>query len=150
MSRAAPRLGVLALGVGLIGVAYLSAWLPAGTRGWGTGAMVVGCALTLAGMLALGGRGAHAARRLVIGAAILQFVIVLLGLGLPFVLPPERADAALFLGLPIRAAIEIYGVAVLPAVIFPLLFARDFRRRAIDPATLQRIRAARPAADDAG
>jgi hypothetical protein len=72
--------------------------------------------------------------------ALLLFVVLLLGFGLPMVLAPEAAAGPLFLGLPVRTAIEVYGIGLLPALFLPLVFAAGFRDRGLDQASLDQLR----------
>ena len=50
------------------------------------------------------------------------------------------ADPILWLGLPRRAAIIMYGVGLLPMLVLPLAYALNFERDTLDPADWDRIR----------
>ncbi len=133
-------LATLVLGVGCIVLAYGSAWRSGGTPAWGIGLMIVGAAMLMSGMLALSAHRSGVPTRRATIVAVLLFAVLLLGFGLPMVLAPETATGPLFLGLPLRAAIEIYGVGLLPACFLPLLFAAEFRDEGLDQASLDRLR----------
>lgn len=123
-----------------IGAAYASAWAVGGAPTWGVWAMIVGSTLVMCGMLALGAlRSGMAAGRVAVVTLVL-LLVMLAGFGLPLVLPVERAGDALVFGLPLRAAIEIYGVGLLPAFFLPALFAVEFRDEGLDQAALERLR----------
>jgi len=142
-----------AAGVALIGVAYASAWLPHGAPRWGVWSMITGAGLTLAATLALGALGSSARRCWIVATAGFLFVVVVAGLGLPLLLPDRGAAEPLLLGLPLRAAIEIYGVGLLPMAVLPFVYAREFDVRELDPAALAEFRAECErlrAADDEG
>ena len=133
-------LAAQAAGVVCIALAYGTAWSVAGTPVWGVWLMISGTALLISGMLCLSALRAGVSARHAGMVALLLFVVLVLGFGLPMVLAPETADGPLFLGLPLRAAIEIYGVGLLPALFLPLLFAAQFRDRGLDQASLDRLR----------
>jgi hypothetical protein len=94
----------------------------------------------MSGMLLLAARrpGLSAGRGRV--AALFLLAVLLAGFGLPVLLPPESAASGLYLGLPLRAAIEVYGVGLLPALILPLVFAAGFREGGLDQESLDRLR----------
>jgi hypothetical protein len=62
---------------------------------------------------------------------------------LALALPPETEGAALWLGLPRRAALVLYGIGLLPVAILPVAYARTFDSLTLRPEDLERIRAAR-------
>lgn len=125
----AAAVSVTVLGALAILVAYLAAWFPRGA-GVSTGAMILGCAASVAGIAALGALRSRVPSRLVAALASFLFVDIAAGFGVPALLPPDTGHAPLVLGLPLRVAIEVYGVALLPVVILPVAYAVTFRRRA--------------------
>jgi hypothetical protein len=131
----------VALGAFAVLVAYGTAWLPGGAPPWGVWAMIAGTALMLSATMALGvSRSTHTRSPLLWGTAFLLLVVIA-GFGLPLLLPPDAASAALWLGLPRRAAIEIYGVGLLPLLVLPGLFAWEFRIEGLDDQSLIALRA---------
>lgn len=79
------------------------------------------------------------------------FVFVLLAAGfcLALGLPAnENSTSTLWLGLPLRAAIVIYGVGLLPIVILPVAYALTFDTQTLSQADIDRVREL--AADRAG
>ncbi|HEU0055327.1 MAG TPA: hypothetical protein VFQ39_19200, partial [Longimicrobium sp.] len=54
----------------------------------------------------------------------------------------EAAGAPLFLGLPLRAAVIIYGIGILPIVVLPIAYALTFAEQTLAPGDLERVRAA--------
>ncbi len=120
--------------------AYAAAWLPEGAPAWASWAMVAGVALLLPGTLLLGAlRPGRASRRLVVAAALLALLMVM-AFGAALLLPGTAAGEPLLLGLPRRAAIVIYGIGLLPMLLLPWVFARDFRDFGLDAARLEQIR----------
>lgn len=120
-------IGVFA-GTILITAAYASAWLPTGTPVWGVCCMVVGCATLIGSATLLGALRSGVRRRVALFAAVFLFVVITAGFGVPLWLPAETPDTPLILGLPLRTAIEIYGVGLLPLAVLPVLFAIEFKR----------------------
>lgn len=133
-------LATLVLAIGCIVLAYASAWRSGGTPAWGIWLMIAGTAMLMSGMLGLSALRSGVPTRRATIVAVLLFAVLMLGFGLPMVLAPETATGPLFLGLPLRAAIEIYGVGLLPACFLPLLFAAEFRDEGLDQASLDRLR----------
>jgi hypothetical protein len=83
-------------------------------------------------------------------AALLLFVIPLVGFGAALLMAPERAGE-LVLGLPPRAAVVLLGVGLLPVAVFPVAYALDASGAGLDPAEVEELRAAcRRAMEEAG
>jgi len=131
---------LLAAGVAVVGVGYLSAFLPGGAPGWSAAAVVAGTAVSLAAGMALGMGDDDGIVRLL---PVLAFVVVVVagGLGALLVLPPtDPADPTLVLGLPPRAALLLYGVGLLPVLVVPLAYAWSFRTTGEGPDAPSRTR----------
>lgn len=73
---------------------------------------------------------------LVLVAVVACFLAALL-------LPPDTATGPLWLGLPPRAAIILYGVGVAPLLILPLAYAWHFERLTLSADGLAHLRARR-------
>lgn len=122
-----------------IATAYLSAFLPGGTQ-WGAWCMVVGLATMVVSLMVLGAaRGGGGVRRLAIPLAI-TFVAIVAGFGAALVLPAEGSDARIVLGLPVRAALVLYGVGLVPLIVLPLAYARTFDDMTLREEDLARLR----------
>lgn len=136
-------LKAVVLGTLAVAAAYASAFVPGGAPRWAAWAMGIGIGLLSVGLLALG--AARPGRRLgVLWLPLaLTFVILVGGFGLALALPAEEGPATrLWLGLPVRAAIILYGIGILPMLVLPLAYALSFRRMTLDAADIERIRAA--------
>ena len=74
-----------------------------------------------------------------------------LALGLPIT---EAAGTPLLLGLPVRAAIVIYGIGLLPIVVLPVAYALTFDTQTLSEEDIARVREvgerARAAANESG
>ena len=136
----------LVLGALLVLLAYGSAWFGAPT--WGVWCMIVGSALCMASATAMGAANSHVRPARVAMAAGFLFVVIAAGFGVPLLLAPDAVDAPLVLGLPLRVAIEFYGIGLLPVFMMPVLFAIEFKSDGLDEAALAELRdrcaAARP------
>lgn len=133
-------IAALFAGTLLILAAYVSTWLPHGTPTWGVWVMIVGSALSMAATTALGARNSDVApgrSRLI---ALFLMVVIVAGFGAPLLLPVENTSGPLLFGLPLRAAIEIYGVGILPILVLPWLYAMEFRNEGLDEAALAGLR----------
>jgi hypothetical protein len=125
----------------LIAAAYASAFLPGGAPPWAPWLMVVGTAGLLTSMMALG--AARPGRRLgpLKWVFAMVFVLVAGSFALALLLPPEAAGDALVIGLPLRAAVVLLGVGLLPLFLVPVAYALTFDRVTLCEADLERIRA---------
>lgn len=131
-------IATLFAGAVLVLAAFGSAWLPAGTPAWGVIAMICGSGLCLAATLGLGARNSHVAGARALAGFL--FLVIVVGFGAPLFLPGESPDGLLLLGLPLRAAIEVYGVGVLPLLVLPIGYALSFRDAGLDDTTLAELR----------
>ena len=127
-------------GVLLVLLAYASAWSPGGTPSWGVWLMIAGSALCIAGATAMGAANSHMRPARVAFAALFLLVVIVGGFGVALLLPDDAPDAPLLLGLPVRAAIEIYGVGLLPVLVLPILYAIEFRCDDLDDGALAELR----------
>jgi hypothetical protein len=136
-------LAALVLATLAIAAAYASAFLPGGAPRWAAWSMALAIPVALLAMMVLG-----AAREgEPLGALAWPFAfsaLVLAGgfslaLGLP---DTTAADQPLYGGLPLRAAIIIYGIGLFPIVVLPIAYALTFERQTLRPADLERVRLA--------
>jgi hypothetical protein len=133
-------LGAVALSALAIGIAYASAYLPGGTPAWGPWLFMAGTSLIMVSTMALG-----ASRNGSIGVLWIPFalvlVILLAGFGTVLILPTaDPDDPTLWLGLPPRAAVILYGIGFLPFLLVPVAYAWTFDHLTLKPGDLERIR----------
>jgi hypothetical protein len=139
----ARRLSLALLVASTLGVAisYAAAFLPGGAPRWAPWLLALAVPAMMVAMMVLG--AVRPGRRLG-GLALplaLTFVLVAGGLALALALPPERAGDPLWLGLPRRAAVLIYGVGLLPMLVLPIAYARTFDSHTLSEADLAEVRA---------
>lgn len=133
-------IGAIVAGTCCIALAYGSAFLPDGPR-WGAWCMVVGLATLVVSLMALGvvrrGRGIGP----LAWPLAFTFVVIVAGFGTALVLPADGAEARIVLGLPLRAALVLYGVGVLPIVVLPFAYAATFDDMTLSEEDLERVKA---------
>src|SRR6266850_2049897 len=134
-------LGALVVGILAIAVGYAAALLPGGTPAWAPWLLALGIPVALGAIMILG-----AARgRMGIGALKIPFafvvVVLVIGFGAALALPATEGPlSTLWLGLPARAAIVIYGVGLLPIVVLPLAYALTFETQTLSAEDVERVR----------
>lgn len=138
------RLAIGALFSSVLGIAaaYGSAFLPGGAPAWAPWVMAFSIAAMLVSTMAIG-----AARRGRLGKLVLPFAFVFVvlagGFGVVLALPPaDPLDPALWLGVPPRAAVILFGIGLLPLFAVPIAYALTFDEMTLSQADLDRVRAA--------
>lgn len=141
-----PTLAALTASLLLAAGAYGSAFLPGDPPAWAPWALLVGLSGSLVAFMALG-----AARGGRPGALVWPFGFVFLvlvgGFGTALVLPPvDPLQPALWLGLPVPAAIVLLGVGFLPLLVLPLAYGLTFPGAGLSRAEVEEVRKAAAAA----
>jgi hypothetical protein len=128
--------GILAIALG-----YAAAFLPGGAPPWAPWLLALGIPIALGAIMILG-----AARgRMGIGSLKYPFAFVVAVLAIGFcaalALPAtESALSRLWLGLPARAAIVIYGIGLLPIIVLPVAYALTFEAQTLSAEDVERVR----------
>jgi hypothetical protein len=127
----------------LIAAAYAAAFLPGGAPGWAPWCMAMGIPGALAGVMVLGAvRDGAGLGRLAWPFAFVAGALAL-GFGLALALPAsEAAGAPLYLGLPLRAAIVLYGIGLMPIAVLPVAYALTFSTQTLTEDDVERVRLA--------
>jgi hypothetical protein len=125
-----------------ITLAYASAFRAGGAPAWAPWLMGLGIPVVLVGVMVLG-----ASRHGRIGRLGLPFAFSALVLGGGFALAlglpaSEAAGAALYGGLPLRAAVIIYGIGLFPIVVLPIAYALTFSEQTLNAGDLERVKQA--------
>jgi hypothetical protein len=81
---------------------------------------------------------------LLVAGTVALGLVLLAGFGGALLLPPETPGSPLWLGLPRRAALLVYGIGVLPALFLPLIYALTFGASVLDQAELAELRRGLP------
>ena len=128
--------GILAIALG-----YAAAFFPGGAPPWVPWLLALGIPIALGAIMILG-----AARgRMGIGPLKYPFAFVVAVLAIGFcaalALPAtESALSRLWLGLPARAAIVIYGIGLLPIIVLPVAYALTFEAQTLTAEDVERVR----------
>lgn len=134
-STSAILLGYVVVIVG--GSHTLAAWM-----------LALGSTTMIAGLMALGAARSTGRFRDLAFPVVFTFLIVAGSFALALLLPAnEGPRSRLVLGLPLRAAIVIYGVGILPMFVLPFYYARTFERLTLSEEDLARFRAVAPPPD---
>jgi hypothetical protein len=123
-----------------IGAAYASAFASGGAPGWAPWAMAVGTTLLMVSTTALGAVRAGRLGRIWVPLAAM---LLLMGGGfcLALAMPGgETVESSLWLGLPRRAAVILFGVGLLPLFFVPVSYALTFDATTLSEADLARVR----------
>jgi hypothetical protein len=125
-----------------IAIAFSSAFLPSGVPGWAPWLMAIGTSTSMVCTMALGAARDGRIGKLAVPFAFV-FVVLTGGFWLVLALPaadPQNLD--LWLGLPPRAAVILYGIGLLPLFAVPVAYALTFDEMTLSQADLDRVRAA--------
>lgn len=145
--------GVVGLSTAVIGVAYLLAFFPSIPETIPALLLALGTAGMLASVMAL---GAQRDGRLGVLWIPVVFVVLIVGGGLVGLLlmpPVDPESTTLWMGLPPRAAVLLYGVGLLPTLVVPVAYALTFETLTLSDEDLERVRrvaAERAAQDEEG
>ena len=136
-------LAALVLSCTAIAGAYLLAFLPGGAPPLAAWGLALGSAGALSSMMALGAARGGKLRPVALVACVLTFLVVGGAFGLALYLPAnEGKDAVLVLGFPLRTAIVLYGVGIVPMLFLPAAYALSFDADTLSDDDLERVRRA--------
>ena len=141
MTRTA-ALAALCAAIAAIAVGYAAAFSQSGTPAWAPWLLALGIPISLGAIMILGAtRGDKG-----IGPLKLPFLFVVavlvVGFGAALALPAtESPMSKLWLGLPARAAVVIYGIGLLPIVVLPIAYALTFDTQTLSADDVERVRA---------
>ena len=133
-------LGALFISTVLIAAAYVGALVFVPVPAWTAWALMIGTSTIMLATTVLGAaRSGRGVGRLAIPLAAM-FVVLLVGFSAVLTMPAETAGSPLWLGLPPRAAVVLYGVGVLPLFVLPIAYPVTFDSLTLDEADLERVR----------
>ncbi len=136
-------LRALVIGVCGIAIAYAAAFFPAPVARVGPWVMAVAVPACMFATMVLGAVRAGRGIGLLAVPFVVVFVLVSGGFLLALWLPAETADTPLWLGLPRRAAVILFGVGLLPLFMLPVVYAFTFDALTLTDDDIARVRAAR-------
>ncbi len=134
-------LAVLVVGIVGIAIGYTAAFLPGGTPAWAPWLLAIGIPCALGAIMILGAARGRAG----IGPLKYPFAFVVAVLAVGFcaalALPATEGPLSrLWLGLPTRAAIVIFGIGLLPIVVLPVAYALTFEAQTLSAKDVERVR----------
>jgi hypothetical protein len=145
ISRVDPtrRSALIALSVGILAIAggYAAAFNKGGTPSWAPWLLALGIPIAVGAIMILGAaRGDRGVGPLKIP---FLFVVAILAVGFcaALALPATESPLSrLWLGLPARAAVVIYGIGLLPIVVLPIAYALTFETQTLSAEDVERVR----------
>ncbi|GAC1455133.1 MAG: hypothetical protein PVSMB1_04540 [Gemmatimonadaceae bacterium] len=138
------RAALIALFIAItaIAVGYAAAFVPGATPPWAAWLLAVGVPVALGAIMIVGaarGRGGIGPLRIPFAFVVAVLVV---GFGATLALPSAEGPLSkLWLGLPARAAIVIYGVGLLPIIVLPIAYALTFESQTLSAEDVERVRA---------
>ena len=126
-----------------IAASYAAAFLPGGAPPAAAWGMALGVPAAIVAVMVLGAvRRDASLGRLAWPFAFVGLALAL-GFGLALALPAdEAAGARLYLGLPLRAAVVLYGIGLMPIAVLPVAYALTFGAQTLSQSDIDRVREA--------
>ncbi len=141
--NATRRAALLALITAMFAIAigYAAAFFPGGTPVWAPWLLALGIPTALGAIMILGAARGQTG----IGPLKYPFAFVVAALAIGFcaalALPTsENPLSKLWLGLPLRAAIVVYGIGLLPIIVLPVAYALTFETQTLSAEDVERVR----------
>ena len=139
----ARRWAIVTLFVSIIAIAisYGAAFTKSGTPTWSPWLIAIAVPISLVAIMILGAaRGAGGIGRLKVPFGFVVLVLII-GFTAALALPAAEGPLSkLWLGLPSRAAIVIYGIGLLPIVVLPVAYALTFETQTLSAQDVARVR----------
>ena len=128
-------------GIAAIATGYATAFSRGGPPSWAPWLLALGIPVALSGIMILGAaRGKSGIGPLRFPFAFVTAVLVV-GFGAALALPATEGPlSTLWLGLPARAAVVIYGVGLLPVIVLPVAYALTFETQTLNAEDVERVR----------
>ena len=128
-------------GIAAIATGYATAFSRGGPPSWAPWLLALGIPVALSGIMILGAaRGKSGIGPLLFPFAFVMALLVV-GFGAALALPATEGPlSTLWLGLPARAAVVIYGVGLLPVIVLPVAYALTFETQTLNAEDVERVR----------
>ena len=127
----------------LVGIAYAAMFVTTTPPTWASVSLAIGSNGVIMSLMALGAVRRDTLPRSLVWTFIGLFALCAGAFVLALLLPAhEGAGGLLVLGLPLRTAIVLYGVGVVPIAILPFAYALTFDSSTLSDEDLVRVRAA--------
>ena len=126
-----------------VGVGYVGAFFPGGAPTWSPWCLAIGTNGALMSLMALGAMRRGSLPRALVVTFVGMFVLCAGAFIVALALPAnEGIGGTLLLGLPLRTAIVLYSVGVVPIFILPFAYAFTFDSNTLSDGDLDKVRAA--------
>ena len=134
---------LLAASCGLIAIAYAAMFVSATPPSWAPISLAIGANGVIMTLMAIGAVRHDTMPRSLVWTFVGLFVLCAGAFVVALLMPAqEGVGGPLLLGLPLRSAIVLYGVGVLPIAILPFAYALTFESSTLSEDDLGRVRAA--------
>ena len=134
---------LLAASCGLVAIAYAAMFVSATPPSWAPIALAIGANGVIMTLMAIGAVRHDTMPRSLVWTFVGLFVLCAGAFVVALLMPAqEGVGGPLFLGLPLRSAIVLYGVGVLPIAILPFAYALTFDSSTLSEDDLVRVRTA--------
>lgn len=134
---------LLAASCGLVAIAYAAMFVSATPPSWAPIALAIGANGVIMTLMAIGAVRHDTMPRSLVWTFVGLFVLCAGAFVVALLMPAqEGVGGPLLLGLPLRAAIVLYGVGVLPIAILPFAYALTFESSTLSEDDLDRVRKA--------
>ena len=134
---------LLAASCGLVAIAYAAMFVSATPPAWAPIALAIGANGVIMTLMSIGAVRHDTMPRSLVWTFVGLFVLCAGAFVVALLMPAqEGAGGPLLLGLPLRSAIVLYGVGVLPIAILPFAYALTFESSTLSEDDLVRVRAA--------
>ena len=134
---------LLAASCGLVAIAYAAMFVSATPPSWAPIALAIGSNGVIMTLMAIGAVRHDTMPRSLVWTFVGLFVLCAGAFVVALLMPAqEGVGGPLLLGLPLRAAIVLYGVGVLPIAILPFAYALTFESSTLSEDDLDRVRKA--------
>ena len=121
-------------------LAYASAFSAGGAPTWAARLFAVCTVTLLSALIAMGARRGNRPLGALIAPIALTASLLLVGFVAALVVAPVTAATPLVGGLPVGAAIVVYGIGLIPMLILPVAYALTFSNLTLTDDDLKRVR----------
>ncbi len=133
----------LAASCGLVAIAYATLFVSVTPPAWAPISLAIGANGVIITLMAIGAVRHDTMPRSLVWTFLGLFLLCAGAFVVALMLPAQEGPGgALLLGLPLRSAIVLYGVGVVPIAILPFAYALTFESSTLSEDDLVRVRAA--------
>jgi hypothetical protein len=134
---------LLAASCGLVAIAYVAMFVSTAPPAWAPISLAIGANGVIMALMAIGAVRHDTMPRSLVWTFIGLFVLCAGAFVVALLLPAQEGPGGpLLLGLPLRSALVLYSVGVVPIAILPLAYALTFESSTLSEDDLVRVRAA--------